>query len=146
MHPWLAKVGYEWMQEMSDPARSLASARETWQKQGRSAKWIEQRMTGQETRNKLTDYWAGLFEPRTQKITDESSCLLYNFFYSFRWQRNNYHNVFLFYCFPFTNASTTCGSASVETSPIWSVWFSAILRRMRRMILPERVFGRPGAN
>jgi len=56
---WLAKVGYERMQEMADPARSLARARETWQKQGRSAKWIEQRMTGQETRNKLTDYWAG---------------------------------------------------------------------------------------
>ena len=56
---WLARVGYERMQEMTDPARSLARARETWQKQGRSAKWIEQRMTGQETRNKLTDYWAG---------------------------------------------------------------------------------------
>ncbi len=56
---WLAKVGYERMQELADPARSLARARETWQKQGRSAKWIEQRMTGQETRNKLTDYWAG---------------------------------------------------------------------------------------
>jgi hypothetical protein len=56
---WLAKVGYERMQEMADPARSLARARETWQQQGRSAKWIEQRMTGQETRNKLTDYWAG---------------------------------------------------------------------------------------
>jgi len=55
---WLAKVGYERMQEMADPARSLARARETWQKQGRGAKWIEQRMTGQETRNKLTDYWA----------------------------------------------------------------------------------------
>jgi DNA-damage-inducible protein D len=55
---WLAKVGYERMQEMADPARSLVRARETWQKQGRSAKWIEQRMTGQETRNKLTDYWA----------------------------------------------------------------------------------------
>ena len=55
---WLAKVGYERMQEIADPARSLARARETWQKQGRSAKWIEQRMTGQETRNKLTDYWA----------------------------------------------------------------------------------------
>jgi hypothetical protein len=54
---WLAKVGYERMQEMADPARSLERARETWQKQGRSAKWIEQRMTGQETRNKLTDYW-----------------------------------------------------------------------------------------
>jgi DNA-damage-inducible protein D len=56
---WLAKVGYERMQEMSDPARSLDRARETWQKLGRSEKWIEQRMTGQETRNKLTDYWAG---------------------------------------------------------------------------------------
>jgi hypothetical protein len=56
---WLAKVGYERMQEMADPARSLARARETWQKQGRCVKWIEQRMTGQETRNKLTDYWAG---------------------------------------------------------------------------------------
>ncbi|MBM3859978.1 MAG: hypothetical protein FJ395_10045 [Verrucomicrobia bacterium] len=56
---WLAKVGYERMQELADPARSLARARETWQKQGRSQKWIEQRMTGQETRNKLTDYWAG---------------------------------------------------------------------------------------
>ena len=56
---WLAKVGYERMQELADPARSLARARETWQQQGRSAKWIEQRMTGQETRNKLTDYWAG---------------------------------------------------------------------------------------
>ncbi len=55
---WLAKVGYERMQEIADPARSLARARETWQKQGRSPKWIEQRMTGQETRNKLTDYWA----------------------------------------------------------------------------------------
>ncbi len=54
---WLAKVGYERMQEMADPARSLDRARETWQKYGRSEKWIQQRMTGQETRNKLTDYW-----------------------------------------------------------------------------------------
>ena len=55
---WLAKVGYERMQEMSDPALSLERARATWQKHGRSEKWIQQRMTGQETRNKLTDYWA----------------------------------------------------------------------------------------
>lgn len=53
---WLAKVGYERMQEMSDPAKALDRARETWQKHGRSEKWIQQRMTGQETRNKLTDY------------------------------------------------------------------------------------------
>jgi hypothetical protein len=55
---WLAKVGYERMQEMSDPALGLERARATWQKHGRSEKWIQQRMTGQETRNKLTDYWA----------------------------------------------------------------------------------------
>lgn len=54
---WLAKVGYERIQEMSDPARSLNRARETWQKHGYSEKWIQQRMMGQETRNKLTDYW-----------------------------------------------------------------------------------------
>lgn len=56
---WLAKVGYERMQEMADPALSLDRARETWQKHGRSEKWIQQRMTGQETRKKLTDYRAG---------------------------------------------------------------------------------------
>ena len=56
---WLAKVGYERMQEMADPARSLDRARENWQKHGRSPKWIQQRMMGQETRNKLTDYWKG---------------------------------------------------------------------------------------
>ena len=55
---WLAKVGYERMQEMADPAQALDRARQTWQQQGRSDKWIQQRMTGQETRNKLTDYWS----------------------------------------------------------------------------------------
>ena len=54
---WLAKVGYERMQETVDPERSLNRARENWQKFGRSEKWIQQRMMGQETRNKLTDYW-----------------------------------------------------------------------------------------
>lgn len=53
---WLAKVGHERMQEMADPAQSLDRARDNWQKLGRSTKWIQQRMTGQETRNKLTDY------------------------------------------------------------------------------------------
>ena len=54
---WLAKVGYERMQEITDPSQSLDRARENWQQMGRSEKWIQQRMTGQETRNKLTDYW-----------------------------------------------------------------------------------------
>ena len=51
---WLAKVGYERMQEMADPSLGLDRARELWRKHGRSEKWIQQRMMGQETRNKLT--------------------------------------------------------------------------------------------
>ena len=54
---WLAKVGHERLKEMADPEQSLDRARDNWQKLGRSEKWIQQRMTGQETRNKLTDYW-----------------------------------------------------------------------------------------
>ena len=51
---------------MNDPARSLDRAREYWQQHGRSEKWIQQRMMGQETRNKLTDYW------KTHEITKEN--------------------------------------------------------------------------
>jgi hypothetical protein len=54
---WLAKVGYERLQEIQDPSLSMDRARENWKNKGRSEKWIQQRMMGQETRNKLTDYW-----------------------------------------------------------------------------------------
>ena len=50
---WLAKVGYERMQDMSDPSRSLDRAREYWRQHGRSEKWIQQRMMGQETRRAI---------------------------------------------------------------------------------------------
>ena len=61
---WLAKVGYERIQEIQDPSQSIDRARENWKQHGRSEKWIQQRMMGQETRNKLTDYWkeAGIEE------------------------------------------------------------------------------------
>ncbi|MFH1254884.1 MAG: BRO family protein [bacterium] len=54
---WLARVGYERIQEIVDPEKSINRGRMNWQKMGRSQKWIQQRMMGQETRNKLTDYW-----------------------------------------------------------------------------------------
>jgi DNA-damage-inducible protein D len=54
---WLAKVGYERIEEMNDPEKALDRSRGYWQKMGRSQKWIQQRMMGQEIRNKLTDYW-----------------------------------------------------------------------------------------
>lgn len=54
---WLAKVGYERLQEIADPEQGLMRARKNWQMRGMTEKWIDQRMRGQETRNKLTDYW-----------------------------------------------------------------------------------------
>ncbi len=54
---WLAKVGAERIAEIQDPSQGIDRARELWKKHGRSEKWIQQRMMGQETRNKLTDYW-----------------------------------------------------------------------------------------
>ncbi|OGE70783.1 antirepressor [Candidatus Daviesbacteria bacterium RIFOXYD1_FULL_41_10] len=54
---WLAKVAQERIQEMADPEKALNRSRDYWQRMGRSGKWIQQRMMGQEIRNKLTDYW-----------------------------------------------------------------------------------------
>jgi len=54
---WLARVGYERIEEINDPEKALNRSRGYWQKMGRDKKWIQQRMMGQEIRNKLTDYW-----------------------------------------------------------------------------------------
>ena len=54
---WLARVGYERIEEINDPEKSINQGRMNWQRMGRSQKWIQQRMMGQEIRNKLTDYW-----------------------------------------------------------------------------------------
>src|SRR5690348_14529597 len=45
-----------------------------------------------------------------------------------------------------TRSLTTAGSASVLVSPSWVCSLAAILRKIRRMIFPERVFGNPGAH
>lgn len=55
---WLARVGYERLQETTNPELAVNRGRRNWQNLGRSQKWIEQRMLGLETRNKLTDYWS----------------------------------------------------------------------------------------
>lgn len=44
---WLAKVGYERLQEIQDPSLSIDRARQKWKDKGRSEKWVQQRMTGQ---------------------------------------------------------------------------------------------------
>lgn len=67
---WLAKVGYERMKEMSDPSLAIDRARNTYKEQGRSDKWIQQRFSGQQTRNNLTDYWGehGIEQPNEYAI------------------------------------------------------------------------------
>ena len=54
---WLARVGSERIAEIQDPSQGIDRVRALWKKYGRSEKWIQQRMMGQETRNRLTDYW-----------------------------------------------------------------------------------------
>jgi prophage antirepressor-like protein len=56
---WFAKVGYERMQEMADPALSLDRARQTWQQHGQSDKWIQQRMTRPLNGAKRVRCWSG---------------------------------------------------------------------------------------
>lgn len=48
---WLAKVGYERMQEIADPERSLARARENWQKHERANNYELGIMTYEEDKN-----------------------------------------------------------------------------------------------
>ena len=50
------------------------------------------------------------------------------------------------YIAPRIMSSAIVGSSSVEVSPRLAVSPSAILRKMRRIILPERVLGKPRTN
>ena len=58
MKLWLAKVGYERMQEMADPARSVDRAREYWKAHGKSDKWIQRVMArrGKKQRRRKHDF------------------------------------------------------------------------------------------
>ena len=58
MKQWLARVGYERLQEYEDPSLAVERARKYYKKLGRSDEWIQQRILGQTTRNELTDYWS----------------------------------------------------------------------------------------
>jgi prophage antirepressor-like protein len=57
---WLAKVGYERIQEINDPGQ-IDRARENWQKLGRSEKWIQQRMKLKLNINRGLQGWKSSF-------------------------------------------------------------------------------------
>ena len=54
---WLAKVGYERIEETEDPEKSFERAMETYHKKGYSLNWINQRLKSIEVRKELTDEW-----------------------------------------------------------------------------------------
>lgn len=54
---WLAKVGYERVQEIEDPELATQRTRELYKAKGYSDDWIEKRMRGIAIRAELTDEW-----------------------------------------------------------------------------------------
>jgi len=54
---WLARVGYERIEETEDPELALDRAMETYLKKGYSTAWINQRLKSIEVRKELTDEW-----------------------------------------------------------------------------------------
>jgi len=54
---WLAKVGYERIEETEDPEKAFDRAMETYLKKGYSTSWINQRLKSIEVRKDLTDEW-----------------------------------------------------------------------------------------
>ena len=54
---WLAKVGYERVQEIEDPELASDRAREIYKAKGYSDAWIEKRMRGIQVRSELTEEW-----------------------------------------------------------------------------------------
>ncbi len=54
---WLAKVGYERIQEIEDPELATKRTRALYQAKGYDDAWIEKRMRGIAVREELTDEW-----------------------------------------------------------------------------------------
>lgn len=73
---WLARVGYERIEETDDPELALDRAMETYLHKGYSTAWINQRLKSIEVRKDLTDEWeqrgvnkGGEFAILTDEIT-----------------------------------------------------------------------------
>ncbi len=54
---WLAKVGYERLEETADPELAINRALKTYLQKGYSKEWINQRLKSIEIRKALTDEW-----------------------------------------------------------------------------------------
>ena len=68
---WLARVGYERIEEIEDPELATKRARVLYKAKGYSNSWIEKRMRGIEVRETLTDEW----DKRGAKVDREYTIL-----------------------------------------------------------------------
>jgi len=68
---WLAKIGYERIQEIEDPELAIKRTKATYRIKGYSDEWIEKRVRGIEVRKNLTEEW----KKRGVKGEDEYSIL-----------------------------------------------------------------------
>ena len=71
---WLARVGYERIEETEDPELAFDRAMETYLKKGYSKEWINQRLKSIEVRKELTDEWENRGVQKGQEfaiLTDE---------------------------------------------------------------------------
>jgi len=62
---WLARVGYERIQEIEDPELVQKRMKEIYHQKGYSEEWIEKRVRGISVRDELTDEW------KKRGLTDE---------------------------------------------------------------------------
>jgi DNA-damage-inducible protein D len=67
---WLARVGYERIQEIEDPELAQKRARAIYKSKGYPDEWIEQRMRSIAIREELTDEWKkhGVKQPQEYEI------------------------------------------------------------------------------
>ena len=73
---WLAKVGYERLEETADPELAITRALKTYLAKGYSLNWINQRLKSIEIRKQLTDEWekAGVKEGVEFAILTDEIC------------------------------------------------------------------------
>ena len=56
---WLAKVGYERIQEIEDPQLAQERMKQLYEQKGYSKEWIDKRLRGMAVRQELTEEWQG---------------------------------------------------------------------------------------
>ena len=83
---WLARVGYERLEETADPELAINRALKTYLQKGYSKEWISQRLKSIEIRKALTDEWEergvkeglefAIFSERSSRLKRSSFCFV----------------------------------------------------------------------